>query len=133
MSRFLTPLVVEILPPAKGMGRQVYRLKQDFMYRSALVGLVVCPEGMTTDFASIPRIAWRYLDPEDPCILFASLVHDLLYERGGKMENGRRYDRETADKVLIEAMSSSGARWDQKQAAYAAVRAFGAIHWQEAA
>lgn len=124
MSAFLTRLRVEILPPSEVKGRQKYLLTEDFIYDSNLLGRVVVPAGTRTDWASIPRILWRYLDPEDTAIQFASLVHDYLY-------TAQPCSREMADRVLKEAMELCGARWDQRAAAYRAVRLFGGSHWKD--
>lgn len=132
MSAFLTRLRVEILPPSEVSKRQVYLLLQDFVYDSNLFGRIVVPAGFKTDFASIPRALWRYLDPEDPCILYASVVHDFLYSLGGKMGEVA-FSRNLADRVLREAMEISGARIDQRFAAYRAVDWFGGSHWDAAA
>lgn len=130
MSDFLTRLRVEILPPSEVKGRQVYVLTQDFVYDSNLFGRITVPAGFKTDFASIPRFAWRYIDPEDPCILYASVVHDYLYSLAGK--NGAvAFTRELADRVLREAMELSGARVDQRAIVYNLVQWFGGSHWKE--
>lgn len=124
MSAFLSPLHVNILPPNETGRRQRYVLIAPFVYQSDSVGQVSVPEGFQTDFASIPRLAWRYIDPEDPVILFASVVHDYLY-------SVQSTSREVADRVLVEAMGISGARWDQRKAVHAAVRMFGGSHWED--
>lgn len=123
MSAFLSPVRMEILPPSQVKGRQKYRLLEPFVYDSNLLGRIEIPAGFLTDFASIPRILWRYLDPEDSAIQFASLVHDYLYFT-------QPCSREVADKVMVEAMEISGARWDQRVVAYRAVRLFGGSHWK---
>lgn len=124
MSTFQTTLRTDILPPNETGKRQRYRLAAPFIYHSDLLGRVEIPEGFLTDFASIPRLLWRYLDPEDPAICYASAIHDYLY-------SAQPCSREMADKILVEAMSISGARWDQRVAAYRAVRMFGGSHWKD--
>lgn len=130
MSAFLTRLRVDILHPSElSGGRQVYELIEDFTYQSYLLGTITAPLGMRTDFASIPRIAWRYIDPEDPVILMPSVIHDTLYNLRGTI-CGRPYTREQADLVLREAMRVCGARWDQCAVVHRAVRLFGGSHWK---
>lgn len=124
MSAFQTMLRTDILPPGETGKRQRYRVVGAFVYHSDLIGRIEVPEGFLTDFASIPRILWRYLDPEDPCVLYPSVVHDYLY-------SAQPCSREVADKVFVEAMALAGARWDQRVAAYRAVRMFGGGHWKE--
>jgi hypothetical protein len=132
---FPLPLILRVWHPAElraaAKARSQYDLHEPFAFDSKH-GLITAPQGMVSDGASIPRIAWRYIDPEDPCILFASIVHDYLYSVKGAFDNDApALTRQQCDEVLIEAMAASGARWDQRQAVYAAVRLFGGSHWKE--
>lgn len=129
MSAFLTRLRTEILPPSEVKGRQIYLLVQDFVVDSNLMGRIVIPAGFKTDFASIPRAAFWYIDPEDPVILYASVVHDWLYSMVGKLADGRIFTRAQADLVLVEFMALSGARIDQRKIVHFAVEKFGGAHW----
>ncbi len=129
MSAFLTSVHVRIVPPTKTGPRQLYVLDDDFEYESEILGRIIVPVSFCTDFASIPRPAFSYIDPEDPVILYPSVIHDYLYSREGKMPDGRTFTREQADGVLKEAMELAGARWDQRQVVYRAVRLFGGSHW----
>jgi hypothetical protein len=128
VSDFITRLRVEILPPSEVKGRQIYLVTEDFVYDSNLFGRITVPAGFKTDFASIPRFAWRYIDPEDPCILYASVVHDYLYSLAGKIGEVQ-FTRDLADRVLREAMELSGARADQRAIVYKLVSWFGGSHW----
>lgn len=134
MSRFPSDLVIRALPAlalkAKRIDRQTYELTQDFAYESDAFGPVTVPGGMVTDFASVPRIVWTYLSPEDPCILYPSVVHDYLYSRGGRLPL-RRLTRAECDSVLREAMLACGARSTQAAVVHRAVRLFGGSHWPE--
>ncbi|HEY1109139.1 MAG TPA: DUF1353 domain-containing protein [Opitutaceae bacterium] len=114
---------------ASDTGRQQYTVLAPLVYHSAKYGPIVVPPDMPTDGASIPRFAWRYIDPEDPCILYPSIVHDYLYSVGGTLPGGEVFTREQADDILVEAMAHAGARWDQRVAVRGAVRLFGAAHW----
>lgn len=129
MSAFLSRLRTEMAPPSEVKGRNIYTLFEPFIYDSNLLGRIEIGAGLKTNFASIPRLLWRYLDPEDPAIAYASVIHDALYSWGGKLPDGREYTRQQADAVLREAMEISGARIDQRAAAYNAVRLFGSSHW----
>ncbi len=129
MSSFLTELDTRIIAPSRVKGRQIYMLLQDFVVDSNLMGRIIVPAGFKTDFASIPRAAFWYIDPEDPCILFASVVHDYLYSMVGKLVDGREFTREQADRVLVEFMALSGARADQQKIVFFAVDKFGGSHW----
>lgn len=130
MSRFVTDVQVRILPPGRAEGRKQYVLLKEFEYQSDILGRIVVPAGFPTDFASIPRIAWRYIDPEDEVILYASVLHDALYSWAGTLPDSLKFTREQADLVLREAMKLSGARWDQCAAVYRMVRLFGGSHWK---
>lgn len=110
---------------------QLWTLLEDFVFDSTILGRLAAAKDLTTDFASIPRIAWRYIDPEDPVIMAASVIHDQLYKLMGILPEGTKYTREQADQVLIEIMKASGARWDQQKVVYRMVRLFGASHWKD--
>lgn len=127
-------LFTRILPPSELRGgRQLYQLISGFSFESARLGLITAPAGMITDFASIPRAAWYYIDPEDPVILYPSAIHDFLYSLGGRLPDARPYSRATADQILIDAMRVCGARADQRAIVYRMVRLFGGSKWGELA
>ena len=130
---FITPLRTESWPPhamaASGKTEQQYTLTSPLRYVSRIAGRIEVPAGFVTDFASIPALARGYVAPGDPCIEYPSVVHDYLYDRRGKLPNGRALTRQECDAVLAEAMARCGARWAQRQIVYAAVRVGGASHW----
>jgi hypothetical protein len=121
--------VLRAINPLVCKNGQMYVLERNFIYNSAKYGPIEVPEGMPTDFASIPRIVWTYLSPEDPAILFASIVHDYLYSVGG-VTMDEKFTREEADEILREAMLASGARSTQAEVVHKCVRFFGASHWK---
>ncbi len=131
---FPVSLVIRALPPEGcGGSRQRYELERDFVFRSKAFGTLTVPAGLLTDFASVPRLVWTYLSPEDPCILFASIVHDWLYSVRGHLPL-RRLTRAECDAILHEAMLVCGARRRQAwlaHRAHRAVRLFGGSRWQE--
>lgn len=139
MSFFGGKLTVDVLDAqdvaAKGSDVQLYTLTEELTYSSdALKATIVVPRGFITDFGSIPRIVWSYMDPEDPSICWPSVVHDYFYKWNGWLPNfpGRIFTRLEADQLLKEAMELCGARWDQRAAVFAAVRAGGWLrisHW----
>jgi hypothetical protein len=115
---------------AKGGAKQLYAVTRPFPYVSDKLGrTITVPRGFETDFASIPRAAWEFLDPEDPIIAWPSVVHDYLYACQGKLPDGFTYNRESADAVLREAMEFCGAPSMIRESVYQAVRAFGDSHW----
>ena len=109
---------------------QLYRLLVDFTVFVPYVGRITVPAGFETDFASIPRIVWSWLSPEDPVILFPSIVHDYLYSMRGMVEGLPAVTREQADDVLRDAMLACGARSSQAWVVHKAVRMGGASHWK---
>lgn len=131
MKRFPAHLLLDMLPPdeLKG-GKQTYVLTADFPYDSSQLGPLVVPAGLTTDFASIPRVVWNIIDPEDPVVAFPSVVHDYLYTMAGLIPGKPRYNREQADAVLREAMEACGAGSFVRNSVYQAVRLFGGSHWK---
>ena len=133
MSCFLNNLVIRVFTAEETAARcsnvQLYELAQDLKYQSDVLGCVVTvPEGYITDFASIPRIVWNILDPEDPIILYPSVVHDYLYSNGGKIPEGT-FSRLQADKLIREGMDLSGSSKWKRFVVFNSVRAFGTKHW----
>jgi hypothetical protein len=129
MTAFLSRVRVEISPPSEANGRNVYTFLEPFVADSNILGRIVIPAGFKTNFASIPRILWRYLDPEDPCICYPSAIHDRRFYLGGKNPDGPDFTFEHANIELGQFMQISGARWDQIKATLFAVRTFGKSHW----
>jgi len=132
---FPADLVIRAIPPARlqslESGRQLYEVREAFRYASPAFGEIEVPAGFVTDFASIPRAVWSYLSPEDPVILYPSVIHDFLYTKppgGGAF--GRAISRADADAVLREAMLASGARSTQAWVVFRSVRLFGGSHWK---
>jgi len=133
MDKFPDSLYLRVLAPSEltaEQDRQFYVVSGSlFRFESEKFGTIVVPVGMTTDFASIPRVVWNILSPEDPAILFASVVHDYVYSVLGKLPD-RTLTRADADEVLREAMTVCGASTWQRWAIYKAVRTFGNSHWK---
>lgn len=94
-------------------------------------GVIVIPDQMRTDLASIPQFAWSiFMTPDDPRISAGSLVHDYLYANQGKvfLECGFRTNltREQCDRILAyECMPDLGASSFQQFAVFKALRWFG--------
>jgi hypothetical protein len=128
-SPFTSELLIRALPPLLCKGKQQYVLEQDFAYLSPAFGPITAPALMVTDFASVPRLVWSYLSPEDPCILYGSIIHDHLYQTGGRLPL-RWLTRGEADEVLREAMLASGARTTQAAVVHRVLRLFGASNWR---
>lgn len=118
-AQFLTDLDVRLVDELQNH----WQLLADLRYYSAYLGReLLVPAGFVTDFASVPRIPIIY-DLQGGKGDKAAVVHDMLYST-------QCVDRETADKVLAEALLACG--YSQLTTVgwfYAGVRLFGASHW----
>lgn len=111
------PLVCEYLD-----GHE-WRLRFDFRFESPAPDIfpsVTLPAGFTTDFASIPRLAWRYMPPTDHRIGKIGVVHDWYYRNPAIA-----IQRKHADLALRAGMEALGANRFDRWAVYAAVRVGG--------
>ena len=82
-----------------------WQLDSKLIYHSAIAGRIQVPVGFITDFASVPRVFWRVLPPDDygP----AAVVHDWAYR-------SHALTRLVADQVYREALAVLEApRWKQ--------------------
>jgi hypothetical protein len=62
---------------------------------------VAVPQGIITDFASVPRLFWPVFPPSDPDYSAAAVGHDWCYAN-------RFYTRREADAFLYEAARANG-------------------------
>ena len=113
--------------------RPYFQLTKPLQYRSTLLGgIIEIPTTFPTDLGSIPRAVWWWLSPDDYDISYPSVVHDYIYKRNGDLSAQqlpqRQVNRETADRVLREAMAAVGASSFRQSVVYNAVRTFGR-HW----
>jgi hypothetical protein len=110
--------------------RPYFKLITPFRYESTLLGgIIEIPTDFLTDLGSIPRAVWWWLSPDDYEISYPSVVHDYIYKQKGDVSSQplpqKRVDRETADRVLREAMAAVGASAFRQSVVYNAVRDFG--------
>ncbi len=134
MSAFASQLVLRAWTAAEvkhhRRGKQQYELKETLTYHSKIGGTIMVPAAFVTDFASIPRPVWSLISPEDPTILYPSVVHDYLYAQCGFISGWQIFTREQSDDILREAMEVCGAAGWQRHVVHRAVRLFGGSHWQ---
>lgn len=90
---------------------------------------ITVPAGFVTDFASIPRPFWFFINPVGR-IKPAAIVHDYLYHLRGEYEL-ERFTRKEVDQIFLEIMKRVGMPFLKRQAAYRAVRAFGWMYWNK--
>ena len=100
---------------------------------------LVCPEGMWTDGASIPRFFWRLVGhPMTSSFVKAAVIHDAGYMN--KLEWSYKEDdewvledhtRKEVDELFLSLMKDLGVSWWRRTMMYRAVRWFGGGHWTE--
>jgi hypothetical protein len=115
MSRFLTPLRAE-------KSGQFWTILQPLIYESDLLQkVIVVPEGVVTDFASVPRLPLMFLLTAESAHE-AAVIHDYLYSK-------QDVPRSLADAVFREAMGASGEPGWRSWLMWAGVRAGGWLAW----
>jgi hypothetical protein len=83
------------------------------------------PAGVTTDFASVPRVLWNVLPPFGKHTR-ASVLHDWLYQAAPDgMTRGK------ADDLFRQAMDVCGVGWFTRQTMWAGVRSGGWVPWKK--
>lgn len=106
-------------------GDRTYYLNREHTWTPAIprvgLGAVIVPTGFVTDFASIPRLFWAVLAPDDDYML-AAVVHDWLYWQ-------QDLSREQADLALRSGMEELRIESWKTAAIYRAVRLFGQAAW----
>ena len=123
MSRFLTPLQVEVLDD----GRH-YRVIVPFEFASEVVEAIIrIPAGFITDFASIPRVLWALIPPTGRYSK-AAVVHDMLYQYPECLPVPVTWMQ--ANRVLLEGMEALRVGWLTRHAIFAGVCAGGWIVWR---
>lgn len=105
--KFETELVVQAIDDKH------WKLVEDLVYRSNIVGLVYVPAGFLTDFASVPRLPFAYLLAGNTAHA-AATVHDALYQT-------QPCTKSQADRTFREAMGVTGIAPWRKNLMYAAV------------
>lgn len=92
------------------------------------------PEGYVTDLASVPRLFWPLISAWD--LSFAApILHDFLYEYGGRPPAGAAYpanvgfSRRETDALFLHLMAEEGVAAWRRWIAWAAVRLFGRGRW----
>ena len=111
-------------------GRNVVLLEPLTFTRPQEVGgqVITMPAGATSDGASIPKVFWSLgLAPFGPYWL-ATVLHDGLY-RG--LTSPRIDDRDVADLILWEAMTSLGVAKHIAQEIYEGVHLGGQVAWDK--
>lgn len=72
----------------------------------------VINEGYKWDGASIPRIFWRLIGPKtDPRFLIPSLIHDVLCENHGYIDDNRYFSTMVFERLLYVSKVNPFSRW----------------------
>ena len=119
MSSFTDPLVLEFMGPRK------FKLARPFGYHVGDADseeVIICPKGMITDFASIPRIFWAILPPAGEYGK-AAVIHDFLYRIG-------IYTQKESDLIMLEAMEVLKVAAWKRVIIYRMLRLFGWVVWR---
>ena len=80
------------------------------------------PANFNTDLASIPRIFWNILPPQQANFVGPAILHDYMYTNS---DGGRAY----ADDVLYWSLREQGAMWITANVIWLGVRIGGAKHY----
>lgn len=100
-----------------------FRLEQHFFYTSKEGKDYQIPEGLNTDFASIPR-GLRWLIPRVGDHGMSAVMHDWLCEF--KIVN-----RKKADSLFLESMKISKVNWLKRKMMYFGVRSYSLITFKK--
>lgn len=135
-------------PANRYLGKDQYELLEDYAFewmQGRIKWRITVPKGFICDLASIPRPVWSALGLTPGADMTGpGTLHDFLYTHGGHLPKGCvQYlkggiwweetspgTRGQADWLFLEAMRQSGIPWHRRQAAWAAVRAFGGSRWR---
>lgn len=121
MSRFTAPLIVTPLDD----GRTWVIVTSGFGYDVGEEGSsdrIEVPQGMETDFASVPRAVWWFAAPWGKHG-HAAVVHDAGYWL-------QHRSRKEYDEIFLEGMGVLGVSPIKRRIMYLAVRWFGGIAWR---
>lgn len=60
-------------------GTKNWVVEEPLIYISKFHGPITVPVGYETDLASVPRIVWSIIRPDDPTVRRAAVIHDYIY------------------------------------------------------
>lgn len=86
---------------------------------------LIVPKDFDTDLASIPRWLWSIIAPARSDFISPSILHDYLYT----CHNG--FNRNEIDKIFFNTLVDNDVSRFRALEMYAAVRVFGAAHFNE--
>ncbi len=129
------------LDSVRGHGSDSWILEEDVFYfhQQSRAGVIV-RKGLTTDLASIPRLAKLIISNDNPKIRRPALVHDDIYRSKGlrkqfswnlKTYPARRISRAQADRIFHDALREEGVNMITSALMYLAVRVGGWVAWND--
>jgi len=108
---------------ATKVGDNSWELREKLSYQNDQYK-ITAKEGLVTDFASIPRIAWTLVgSPAMGKYTASSVIHDILYAT-------EALPRKEADELFLEMLEEDGVGWIKRYTMYWAVRAGGWAVWK---
>jgi uncharacterized protein DUF1353 len=115
------------------VGGKDRRLEANYSYDDGSHVITVAA-GFVFDLSSVPRAFWWLIAPFELSVI-APLIHDFLYEYGGKPPSGSvrppyTFSRLEVDNLFRRIMEDEGVASWRRTLAYAAVRIFGSRAWR---
>ena len=118
IGRWLSPVIVELLDDGVNV-----RVVTEFTYEDPDARRWTVPAGTVSDGASIPRALWSTVgSPLTGRYRRAAVLHDYLYR-------SQIVDKDTADRVLLDAMHGDGCDDELAQVIYDGVHLCGESSW----
>jgi len=116
-----------------------WMLRAKYEVRIGTSHVLICPDGIMTDGASIPRFFWRVIGhPMQLPYVKAAIIHDAGYlgvlrwfSQTGNTWIEKAYTRKDVDDIFLSLMEQLGLSWWRRRAMYLAVRLFGGRYWTE--
>lgn len=101
-------------------------------YSAELRRVVEAPQGMVTDFASIPQLFANLLPKNGPYD-YAAVIHDAGYRDELRLRSGdqTRLTRAQVDALFLEGMAAMNVGTFRRHAMWLAVRLFGQHAWRD--
>jgi len=136
-------------PDLRPISKNKYELFSDWSYtwqKENITRRINITAGFQHDGASIPRFLWPILGTPDGLIRSAALVHDFLYQHGGKIPEGAYqqlafqghwiddksvWTRKNCDRIFFRIMRECGVSKIKRRTCYHGVRAFGWLFFKK--
>lgn len=93
-------------------------------YQPRASQLIVVPVGYLSDLASVPRLARRLVDSNNPTTRRPAVLHDYLYT-----DLTQRFTKRQADRIFYDALRKEGTARPLSLLMWLAVRIGGRGHW----